>query len=125
MADNASSMIGLTGLWLNTKGEKGLSRDAEDVIRFFEEGHLFMSGSIGNAKVLIFVNQKREKDTDPHFRLCVAPKDEQRKDGDRGSYRGSKRRERADRPPPRSREIEDEPPRRDESDGEPSADLPF
>jgi uncharacterized protein (DUF736 family) len=51
-------MINLCGLWKNTT----------------KDGREYFSGNLGDAKVLIFTNDKKGNDKAPDFRLCLAEK---------------------------------------------------
>jgi len=56
-------MINLCGLWKNTT----------------KDGREYFSGNLGDAKVLIFTNDKKGNDKAPDFRMCLAEKT--KKDG--------------------------------------------
>lgn len=49
-------LVKLTGLWLND-GKAGK----------------YMAGNLGGARVLIFKNNKKQKDSDPDYALYIAP----------------------------------------------------
>ena len=51
-----SKIIGITGLWKQT--------DAN--------GRVYLAGSLGFAKILIFRNEKKENERQPDYRFCIA-----------------------------------------------------
>ncbi len=57
-----STMLNVTGLWLN-KSKSGVS---------------YMSGSLGNLRVLIFRNTHKTQDKQPDYQLCFAPSNKDR-----------------------------------------------
>jgi len=52
-----NNMVFLGGIWAN---------------RSQKTGEIYFSGYLGNAKVYLFKNKKKEKDTDPDFWMQVA-----------------------------------------------------
>jgi hypothetical protein len=59
MDNNNSGMVKLTGLWLGKT----------------KAGKSYMSGTLGNAKVMIFKNEfKKEGDNQPDYNVYIAPK---------------------------------------------------
>jgi len=53
-----SQLIELTGLWLNET----------------KSGKKYFSGTLGGAKLLIFVNEYKEKDAHPDYKMFIAKK---------------------------------------------------
>jgi hypothetical protein len=53
-----SEMVEITGLW------KGKDKN----------GNTYMTGYMGNAKVLIFANTYKEEDKHPDYKMYIAPK---------------------------------------------------
>lgn len=75
--DKKSEMIEIGGLWKNK------SKDGDKT---------YLAGYLGNAKLLVFPNQFKEKDGNekaPDFRIYVAKMEKKSKDGDGGSKRSS------------------------------------
>jgi uncharacterized protein (DUF736 family) len=68
----ATDLVELTGLWQNTT----------------KDGKKYLSGRIGNAKVLVFPNGfKKEGSNEPDYRLCLAriePPGEDKKESKNG-----------------------------------------
>ena len=59
MTDNKERRIKLSGLWLNES----------------KAGEKYFSGSLGtNGKLLVFKNEKKEKESDPDYSLYLVPK---------------------------------------------------
>ena len=58
-----NGMMKLTGLW------KSKTKD----------GKTYLSGNLGNIKVLVFTNDYKKKDSDPDYNLFFAPKEEKDK----------------------------------------------
>ena len=59
MSDSNSNVkIPLGGLWANS----------------MKDGSMYFSGSLGQGKLVIFPNGYKEKDTDPDYKMYLAPK---------------------------------------------------
>lgn len=69
MAPQQGQMLSVCGLWSNQT----------------KDGREYMSGSIGNVKVLIFRNQNKKGERSPDWNLCLAPKP---RDGEQGGGAG-------------------------------------
>lgn len=67
MSEKTDDKIHLTGLW-KEKSAGGVD---------------YLSGGLGRGKLLIFKNNRKEKDTDPDYNLYLAPK-RKRDDGPGG-----------------------------------------
>jgi len=106
MAD--SKLIHLTGLWKKT------TRD----------GKTFLTGNLNDgATVLIFANDRKEKDNHPDYRLYLAPREREER-GERGERHGSRGGgERGERYGSRGRR--EEPPVDGGDDGGGDDDIPF
>ena len=52
-----SKMICVTGLWKNKT----------------KEGKTYLGGPWCRVRVLVFINEKKQKDTDPDYYMCFAP----------------------------------------------------
>ena len=64
MSDKKSDLIEIGGLWENDgKGGK------------------YLSGKLGRAKLLVFPNKFKEKDSQPDYRMYVAPAPEREDSG--------------------------------------------
>lgn len=55
-----TNLITITGLWENKS----------------KDGELYFSGALGNAKIMIFRNKNKKKETHPDWNLCIAPRPE-------------------------------------------------
>lgn len=66
-----SDLIPLTGLWLNEKN-----------------GEKYFSGTLGNAKVLIFKNKHKEKENQPDYQMYLAPKQREGSQNTQGGQGG-------------------------------------
>lgn len=53
-----SEMVRLTGLWLNES----------------KAGEKYFAGNLGTARIMMFKNKFKSKDTDPDYVLNIAPK---------------------------------------------------
>lgn len=58
------SIIHLTGIWINESKNKGV----------------YMQGSLGHSKLLIFKNKNKRKETDPDFNMYIAPRNRKREE---------------------------------------------
>jgi len=55
--------VKLTGLWKTTS----------------KEGKVYLSGTLGGVKVLVFPNEYKKADKDPDFNLFLSPREEKDK----------------------------------------------
>ncbi len=62
-----SNLTEIFALWKNTS----------------KSGETYLQGTLGNAKVLVLKNTRKEKESQPDYRVFVAPK-ERNEDGDNG-----------------------------------------
>lgn len=53
-----SDLITVCGLWINET----------------KNGDTYLSGTIGNIKIMVFKNQRKEKPNHPDYNLVIAPK---------------------------------------------------
>jgi uncharacterized protein (DUF736 family) len=59
MSDQKSNLCEIFALWKNTS----------------KNGDTYLSGTMGNSKILVLKNTRKEADNQPDYRVFVAPKD--------------------------------------------------